>query len=338
MENKEIKLGDLRIARRDEGIDIYKDFYNSDGLQKSAAYNTADIIHINNESLVIFKSWLAGMKSGVEFTPNSAVYYKLSDSYWEKRLTNNSKESSTDYTFQKKDKIDFQDRPYLEKRRILRQLACKDELRNFLDIVTDAIYDNLKTQFITLMKPDGYPIIENHSLYNYIKTFLIDGYLAFEIIFDKKHENILGLNPLDPVSLDACGDSWIQYSDRPEMKRVLTKHQVIYMSYGKFNDSKTSYIEELKESYEKFKMIESQLLFPQNQPVPSMESVKYLNDKLESFSKTKSEKDLALFSRRIFGIFMNDMYYILTRIRSEMNTKKTLKNDPTWTVVEEDIR
>jgi hypothetical protein len=92
-----------------------------------------------------------------------------------------------------KKEISYQDRTYLDKRRILRQLSIKDEIRFYLDIVTDHIYDFIIQSYYT---HDSYynNILDNTHLYQSIKTLLIEGFLAFEIIYDTQ-KNIIDLIP-----------------------------------------------------------------------------------------------------------------------------------------------
>jgi hypothetical protein len=86
-----------------------------------------------------------------------------------------------------------------------------------------------------------------------IKTFLIDGYLAFEII--SKDGQILSLSPLYPSTITFDGATFKQDD------KIFTKDQIIYLMYSKVADSHCSCVEELKESYEKMKMAESKVFY-----------------------------------------------------------------------------
>ena len=167
-------------------------------------------------------------------------------------------------TSNEKREISYLDRTYMDKRRILRQLSIKDEIRNYLHIITDKIWEKV-------LGTPSFDFIEDIELYHYIKNLLIDGFIAFEIIFDDKQKSIIDLQPIDPCSLtpvfrSSVGESkgdfdWIQYPDNEKLKRILLKSQIIYISYSSGNEySPTSYVEELKESYEKMKRIENELV------------------------------------------------------------------------------
>jgi hypothetical protein len=55
--------------------------------------------------------------------------------------------------------------------------------------------------------------------------------------------------------------NWIQNSDNENFKRVLKKTQVIYIGYYNNNDySSISYVDELKDSYDKMKTLENALV------------------------------------------------------------------------------
>lgn len=155
--------------------------------------------------------------------------------------------------------ISYQDRTYLDKRKLLRQLSTKDEIRNYVNIMTDKILEKLKR----VITPFPH-YIEELQMYHYIKILLIDGFLAFEIIFDEKQKNILDLQLLDPLTIvpteieKNVSMGWIQYPQDEKLKRVLLKDQVIYISYS--DDEPISYVEELKTSYERVKTLENELM------------------------------------------------------------------------------
>ena len=158
--------------------------------------------------------------------------------------------------------IPYRDRTYLDKRKLLRQLSIKDEIRNYVNIMTDKILEKLKR---AVSLPN---YIDEIEMYHYIKTLLVDGFLAFEVIFDSNQKNIIGLKIIDvcsltPVSRSSTGEikndfDWIQYQDNEKMKRVLSHDQVIYISYS--DSEPISYVEELKTSYEKVITLENELM------------------------------------------------------------------------------
>jgi hypothetical protein len=227
MEKREIKLGDLRVVRSDLGLDFYtKDYIKRENEDRTEYGDNPDHIWLNEKGVQALKDWL-----------NEEPKYK---------------------------QIDYKDRSYIDKRRILRQLSIKDEISNFLDILTDEIYGNINSSITYKSKIRKIIDIESTIFYHYIKRFLVDGYLTFELIY--KDSKLIGTNLLDPSTLlyqEKDGETfWIQHNNIESMKRVLFTNQVIYLSYSDKSEYYfTSYIEQLKESYEKFKMAESQFIF-----------------------------------------------------------------------------
>ncbi|NBK26108.1 MAG: hypothetical protein EOM68_29345, partial [Spirochaetia bacterium] len=113
---------------------------------------------------------------------------------------------------------------------------------------------------------------EGSDAWNYCKKFLIDGFLAFEIIYDTdemtgKATNIIGFQELDPITLepdiqkDANGNNvkvWIQFKGDPDKKRVLLDTNVIYISWTKnCFISRLSYVERLVRSFNMLRTIEN---------------------------------------------------------------------------------
>ena len=146
--------------------------------------------------------------------------------------------------------ISYQDKTYLDKRRILRQLSTKDEIKCYLDIMSDKILEKI-------LSSEECELFSELELYYYIKALLIDGYLAFEKIFE--NDEIIDLKMIDPVTLSPVdGEKWAQYINDPMKKRILFENQIIYMIYSE--DEITSYIEEMKESYEQTRRLENELM------------------------------------------------------------------------------
>jgi len=190
--------------------------------------------------------------------------------------------------------IAYLDRAYQDKRKILRQYAIKDEIKDFVTQIADeAIIYNDDNYFCKLKDmPDEFDnslkqryqenfnrIYRNFGFndgltaWNYFKNFLIDGYISFEIVYDNKQKNIIDLQPIDPMTLVVATDPgsativWIQYPDNPQIRRVLLDSQIIYISYSNNNEfAETSYVENLIRPYNQLKMIEqTRLLYNINQ-------------------------------------------------------------------------
>ena len=184
--------------------------------------------------------------------------------------------------------IAYFDRDYMEKRKFLRKFALNGEIEFILDTVCDEsityddrnffatastlnidlkdkILDKITDHYNRLYNVFGF---QNSNLaWQYFRQFLIDGFLAFEIIYDNKGKEIIGFKELDPTSLqpmvEKVGENdyqqfWIQYPANPQMTRKLTNEQIIYISYAKGNAvSRVSYSERLIRSYNILKIMEN---------------------------------------------------------------------------------
>ena len=193
-----------------------------------------------------------------------------------------------------KKSIAYLDRSYFDKRKILRQYSIKDEIRDFINQIADesVIYDDNNKFCFSRDLPEEFDDVirkkvhENFDrLYNsfgfndgikawyMLRDLLIDGFIAYEIIYDKKQRNILDLVKLDPLTLVPATDPesgtivWIQYPDDPKLRRILLDAQIIYISYGNNQDyGETSYVEPLIRPYNQVKLVEqTKLIYNINQ-------------------------------------------------------------------------
>jgi hypothetical protein len=211
-------------------------------------------------------------QSGTGFTENDAFYWTLS--YQDTRV---------------RKYIAYFDKDYIEKRNFLRKFSLNGEIEFILDTVTDECisYDDRNffatPSFVNLQDlkdKTREEITHNYNrLYNvfgfqntilawqFFKQFLVDGFLAFEIIYDNAGKEIIGFKELDPTSLqpavEKIGENeykqfWIQYPKNPQMTRKLTNEQIIYISYAKGNSiSRVSYLERLVRSYNILRIMEN---------------------------------------------------------------------------------
>lgn len=179
--------------------------------------------------------------------------------------------------------IPYLDRSYADKRRILREYSIKDEIRDFVATIADEsivynddsdfcspsslsneyskeILDKYQEFFEKIYSKYGFA--DNITAWNMMKDFLIDGYLAIEIIYDDRKKNIIGFNRLRPETLvpayeHGIGHLWIQFPEDPQLRRIFLDSQIIYVSYSTQNDySETSYVEGLIKPYNQLKIIE----------------------------------------------------------------------------------
>jgi len=184
--------------------------------------------------------------------------------------------------------IAYFDRDYINKKTYLRNFALNPEIEFILDTVCDEaiVYDdkNFFSYFVsTDIKgvgeeienkiQDRYKEIynlfgfnEGISAWHFFRNFLIDGILAFEIIFDSRGKNVIGFKELDPASLLPSVEKqldgnfvecWIQYPDNPALSRKLYDSQIIYISYAKGNTTtRISYSERLIRSFNLLRIME----------------------------------------------------------------------------------
>ena len=105
-----------------------------------------------------------------------------------------------------------------------------------------------------------------------MKRFLVDGFLAFEIIYQTdratgKAVDIIGFQELDPVTLepdirfDEEGNEykvWIQYRGDAEKERILPDSNVIYISWARHDFiARLSYTEQLVRSFNMLRTLEN---------------------------------------------------------------------------------
>jgi hypothetical protein len=179
--------------------------------------------------------------------------------------------------------IPYLDKSYADKRRILREYSIKDELRDFVSTICDEsivynddsdfcspkslsneysqeIIDKYQEYFERIYNKFGFS--DNITAWSMMKDFLIDGYIAIEIIYDDKKKNIIGFNRLRPDTIvpayePTIGHLWIQFPEDPQLRRIFLDSQIIYISYSTQSDySETSYVEGLIKPYNQLKILE----------------------------------------------------------------------------------
>ena len=195
--------------------------------------------------------------------------------------------------------VAFFDKSYAARRTFLRKFALQGEIEYVLDTITNEaiVYDDLhyfaypntKNLKAILKQDQGKEIVdainesykrvyskfkfnESDDAWQYMKRFLVDGFLAFEIIYqtDKKSgkaTDILGFQELDPITLepeirkDQNGNEykvWIQFKGDAEKERILPDSNVIYISWARNNFiSRLSYTEQLVRSFNQLRTLEN---------------------------------------------------------------------------------
>ena len=189
--------------------------------------------------------------------------------------------SLTDTTLKKN--ISFFDRDYEEKVKRYRTFAVQDELEEILDVLCDEAivfdesnycgYGHFNGQISASIEEeigDVYNAIYNYfgfndalSIWNYFRKWLVDGYLAFEIVYNDNQTEIIGFKELDPRSLVPGIDTetgkkqWVQYKGQGAKEKQLWDSQIIYLSYSQVNSpQRTSYIERLIRSFNMLRIME----------------------------------------------------------------------------------
>ena len=194
--------------------------------------------------------------------------------------------------------IAFYDKEYPTRRDFLRRFAMNGEIETVLEILADEsiIYDDnnyfaypATKQLKTILKAEkakeivddlnhafrrvyyAFRFNNTHDAWHYFKKFLIDGFLAFEIIYednkDDEAKNVIAFKELDPISLepeirkDENGNDirvWIQYRGDSTKERVLLDSNLIYISWARGNFiSRLSYVERLVRSFNMLRTLEN---------------------------------------------------------------------------------
>jgi len=197
-----------------------------------------------------------------------------------------------------KEFIAFFDKEYPTRRDFLRRFAMNGEIEHVLEVIADEtiilddgnyfaypntrklksvlkaekakeIVDDLNEAFKKVYYAFGFN--QGHDGWHYAKKFLIDGFLAFEIIYDGEGndpaKSILGFKELDPVTLepefrkDEEGNDyrvWIQFRGDAEKQRELVDGNVIYISWARGNFiSRLSYVERLVRAFNMLRTMEN---------------------------------------------------------------------------------
>lgn len=188
--------------------------------------------------------------------------------------------------------ITYFDKDYVGKREMLRKFARNGEINFMINVVADEtiVYDN-KNKFC-YVDTKGLPGVikdskekeviddlnaifdkvyvafrfnEDQQAFSLFRQFLIEGVIAFEVIFNDKATDIIGFKELDPASLrpDVVLEDgirkkvWHQYENDFNKRRMLYDSQVIYISYARSGVGPISYIEPLVRSFNLLRVLEN---------------------------------------------------------------------------------
>jgi len=184
--------------------------------------------------------------------------------------------------------ISYFDKGYVGKRDYLRKFSLNPEIEFILDLICDEaisydpsnffaypsflnltnanekVKDKIDVVYKKLYSLWGFN--DDATAWHYFRQLIIEGFLAFEIIYDDSGKNIIGFKELDSStvvpSVEKQTDGtyipvWIQYPDDERKRRELYDSQIIYISYAKGNAiSRVSYTERLIRPYNILRIIE----------------------------------------------------------------------------------
>lgn len=196
--------------------------------------------------------------------------------------------SATDPTLAK-GYFNLSEENYQKKKETLRKYALQDEIEEILDIICEEtiVFDGAnKFANVRLNYKVDQNILEEfteeyNKLYNYFgfydavqatdyfRKWLIDGFLAFEIVYNQEQTEIIGFVELDPAMLTPGIDPntnekvWfvnqqINAAGQTTQDRILYDSQIIYLAYAKADTvSRISYVERLMRSFNILRTMEA---------------------------------------------------------------------------------
>ena len=190
--------------------------------------------------------------------------------------------------------IAYFDQTYEDQRKYLRKFAMNGEIEFMVETLADEsiVYDDnnmfcrpFTTKLDTVLKEEyakeiinyiedsfikiynNFNFTKGHDAWSYFKQFLIDGIIAFEIVYNKEGNRIIGFKEIDGASIrpgvvkgkdGILHKGWVQYEDTHSMKREFMDEQIIYISYAKDNFSgRISYVERMVRSFNLLRVLEN---------------------------------------------------------------------------------
>lgn len=184
----------------------------------------------------------------------------------------------------------FSEKTFDQKRQILRQMAIQPELEDILDVMTNEsiVYDDEEAYICTPYLDNGliqdlneknaeeidksinasfyklYLLLDwKNRAWDIYKRYLIEGVLAYEIVYDNLEypKSIINIIDLDPATLTKDVKDgityWIQFKGVTGRERVLLDAQVIYIKYEDSGVStRQSYLERLIRPFNIYRIVE----------------------------------------------------------------------------------
>lgn len=185
----------------------------------------------------------------------------------------------------------FSEKGLEQKREVLRKLAMNNELEDILDIMTNeaivpdednayicqpyidtAVLQTLNEKFAEKIRTSIdtsfyklYMLLQWKKIgaWNAFKRWLIDGVLAYEIVYDnlENPHSVIGIVDLDPATLTKTVKDgttyWVQFKDVLGRERKLLDAQVIYIKYQDTGvTARQSYLERLIRPFNIYRIVE----------------------------------------------------------------------------------
>ena len=196
------------------------------------------------------------------------------------------------WTPKKEEDKSYSEKALIEKVRVLRKMATQPELEDILDILANEciVYDNDESYIATPFMDTAliqelneksaeeirrcvdtsfyklYMLLDlKRNAWSLFKRWLIDGVLAFEIVYDdlEHPKSIIGIIPIDPTiitrKVDQDGtEKWIMFKDMVGLERTLLSSQIIYVKYSERDDGvdRQSYLERLIRPFNIYRIID----------------------------------------------------------------------------------
>lgn len=201
--------------------------------------------------------------------------------------------SGYDVNYSRNKLIGFFQKDYLAQRETLNRMAGHREISKFLEIITDEaiVYDDrnffagpdiepLQDLAEDIREEVKEALIDNFNFiytnvfdfkestvgWRFFKQFLIDGLLAFELVYNKANNRIIKAIPLDPAYLVPSYSMidgkvtriWVLYPNDEQLRRELPDTHVVYISHAKsMTSSEISYSQTLIRSFNIYRTIEN---------------------------------------------------------------------------------
>ena len=239
------------------------------------------------------------------------------------------------WTPKKEEDKSYSEKALIEKVRVLRKMATQPELEDILDILANEciVYDNDESYIATPFMDTAliqelneksaeeirrcvdtsfyklYMLLDfKRNAWSLFKRWLIDGVLAFEIVYDdlEHPKSIIGIIPIDPTiitrKVDQDGtEKWIMFKDMVGLERTLLSSQIIYVKYSERDDcvDRQSYLERLIRPFNIYRIIEqAQIIWTTTQasfkmmftiPVAGMNKARGLQTLQSAMNRYKEE-------------------------------------------------